>query len=187
MYWVLNKKGNLILRGLVAADMPTVVTLTRQAFESDTVANDVEAMLTIYCKSSALENTLENQLDTLLPVSYYVLCRREQSSERILGITGLYRPVWAGKNVLWLGWFATDASTRGYGIILLRASLWLARRMGANLLCIETSNELAPAIALYSRMGFQTGGQIPGYWSNSTDLVFMYKHLDDIIVPANFA
>jgi GNAT superfamily N-acetyltransferase len=185
MNWRLNLAENLWLRRLAVSDRPMAVAIARRAFNSDEVAQQVDRMLRIYFRSSSARYPVEKQFHTLLPVSYFMLFAINPPGEIPVGLTGLYRPVWAGQGVFWLGWFAIEPAFqgRGYGKQLLQASMALARQAGGEILCIETSHLLEPAGKLYEKMGFQKYGQVPDYWNAGNDLVILARRLDDIDPP----
>lgn len=182
MRWPLDPAGCLSLRRLIPADVDVVVDLAGRAFDSPHVRDEVRAMLNLYCTSGSQQLSLERQAETMLPVSYYVLARNAGFIERLIGLTGLYRPIWAGSGVYWLGWFAVDptAQGHGYGRRLLEATLTLAATRGGRLLCVETSEKLDAAVRLYHRLGFRRYGTVPDYWAPGSPLVILARHLHDI-------
>ena len=185
MNWLLNPLAGLKLRSLDKRDVNAIVALAGRSFNSQHVASQVQEELNAYVKTGADQIPLREQKDTFLWVSYYVLVLSRPSEEEILGITGLYHPVWAGDGVYWLGWYGTDARFHGhgYGIVLLKASMELARAQGGRLLCVETSRELGSAVSLYRKMGFCERGNVPDYWAPGENLIIMARNLDDIEVP----
>jgi GNAT superfamily N-acetyltransferase len=185
MSWHLDAAKNLYLRSLVLADIDVITDLNRRAFASDSIADNVHSMLTIYCHSDAVRVPLEQQTGTLLPVSYYIMALNEQEGECIVGITGLYRPIWAGEGVFWLGWFAIAPQFQGYGYgsHLLNVSMELARGKGGRLLCVETSINLSAALHLYEKMGFHSCNVVSDYWRSGVSLIILARDLHDISVP----
>jgi ribosomal protein S18 acetylase RimI-like enzyme len=183
--WCLDTIRNLYIRPLTIVDIDPIIKFTKRAFGSDAIAYDVHSMLNIYCQSSADRVPLEQQTSTLLQVSYYILVLNNHESERLIGITGLYRPIWAGEGVFWLGWFAIDPQYQGcgYGSRLLKASMELARAKGGRLLCVETSNNLNAALHLYEKMGFCPHGEVQDYWRQNDSLVILARDLHDIPIP----
>jgi GNAT superfamily N-acetyltransferase len=185
MKWIVNPKSGLLLRSYQAADLDSVTSLVERGFKSYRTAEEVCEMLCTYVKTGADRVPLAEQLHSLLHVSYYLLTRLSSTHEEILGITGLYRPVWAGVGSYWLGWFAADArfQGQGYGIVLLKKTMQIARANGGRLLCVETSREFDPALKLYERMGFRECGEVPDYWASGSSLVILTRALDNIPIP----
>jgi ribosomal protein S18 acetylase RimI-like enzyme len=70
--------------------------------------------------------------------------------------------------------------------MLLTWSMKLARAKGAELLCVETSPDLVPAINLYKKAGFQQYGDLPGYWNPDLSLLILARKLTDIHVPVEY-
>jgi GNAT superfamily N-acetyltransferase len=189
MSWLLNPLSGLALRRLHAGDVDPVVALVGRSFRSRSIADQVREELSFYCRSGADHVPIQQQKDTFLWVSYYILLRIANKTETLLGLTGLYRPVWAGTGVFWLGWFGVDSDVQGqgYGIALLHATMVLARAEGGRLLCVESSRELASAIHLYHRMGFRQCGDVPDYWSPGENLLILARSLEDIDIPSGVA
>ncbi len=176
-----QNQDSLSLRDLQPPDRIAAVQICRDAFNKSEITRQVECMLVQYFLSSCWHTPIQEQTNTLLPVSYFLLVKKEQTIETPIGLTGLYRPYWAGQGIYWLGWFAVDPvyHHRGYGKWLLQASINLARARGGRMLCVETSQMLEPARGLYEAMGFKEFGRVPDYWDMAVDLVILARRLDD--------
>lgn len=179
--WVLETDPNIELRRLGSSDIALVVDLAGRAFNSPVIAAKVEQMLQIYTSTGMITHYLAQQ-DSMLQVVYYVLVKRDVCGEILLGLTGLYYPVWAGDGVFWLGWFAIDPryQAQGHGARLLRATIGLAAAKRGRMLCVETSKELDAALGLYTRMGFTYSGEIPNYWGPGSNLLILSRPIDDV-------
>jgi ribosomal protein S18 acetylase RimI-like enzyme len=185
MNWLLNTQAGLVIRSLTKQDVDAVVALSERSFNSRYISGQVREALTTYCGTGADKIPLRQQKATFIWVSYYVLVRTGKTGEELLGITGLYHPVWAGEGVYWLGWYGVDSrfQGQGYGILLLKASMVLARAQGGRILCVETSPGLESALKLYLKMGFYKYGEVPDYWSAGENLIILGRHLEEVKIP----
>jgi len=182
MNWPVDPSQEVYLRRLLPADVHRVVQLAGRAFADPSVEREIQRMLQTYCYSGANNIPIDKQEMTMLPVSYYVLARDDPDGEQRLGITGLYRPVWAGEGVFWLGWLAVDPQFQGqgYGARLLAATMELAAAKGGRLMCIETASDLEAALSLYYKMGFTQVGEVPDYFAPGGHMLILHRSLLDI-------
>jgi ribosomal protein S18 acetylase RimI-like enzyme len=166
----------------VAGDIGPASALAGRAFGSAATEAEVRAMLQCYVASGAAGAPVETQRETLIQLTYYLLTNAGADP---LGLSGLYRPAWAGVGQYWLGWFAVEPSAQGRGLgrTLLEATLALAAAKGGKRLSIETAAELSPAVRLYQRLGFQECGQIADYWGPGVPLLILSRELRDITIP----
>jgi ribosomal protein S18 acetylase RimI-like enzyme len=180
--WVLDSTGALRLREVTDDDIRPAAVVAGRAFGDTETERLVESMLRLYRGRAPGIAGPPPRAQAALAASYYVLLAGQSAGERIIGLTGLYRPVWAGLGIFWLGWFAIDpdAQGRGHGRRLLQASLRLAVTFGGRRLCVETGSDLLPALRLYAAAGFEEHGRIADYWRAHSDLVIVSRSLDDI-------
>ncbi len=181
MDWPIDPERGLHLRLLEPGHIRAAHELATRAFGSEEVGAQVEDTLRVYCDTGRSAVPWDHQVGVFVAASYYLLFLRQGGDETPVGLTGLYRPAWAGKGVSWLGWFAIDPPyrNRGHGSRLLQATMALAARHGARLLCIETSPALVPALKLYARLGFRERGRVPDYWGSGDDLLILHRPLGD--------
>ena len=182
--WRVDTKNNIWLRRLFPTDIDSVAELSGRAFNSSSISDKIWTMLNIYTTSGAYCLRLDQQV-TLVPVLYYLLVEDHPTGENLLGLTGLYYPLWAGKGVFWLGWFAVDPAFqgRGHGTRLLWSTMKLAAARGGRIMCIETEDSLDAALGLYHRLGFTRSGEILDYWAPGSNLLILRRSLDDIPIP----
>jgi ribosomal-protein-alanine N-acetyltransferase len=61
---------------------------------------------------------------------------------------------------------APDARNRGFGEMLMRHSMEMARQQGCKRAVLEVRVSNEPARRLYSKLGFHVAGELPGYYSD---------------------
>jgi len=186
MSWLLDREQGLSLRRLQAEDLELAAGLAERSFQSPSIGAEIRKMLHLTLTRPAYEPSIEKQQDELISVVYYVLVRRVEDEEVLVGLSGLYRPCWAGAGVYWLGWFAVDPQQqhRGYGAILLHATLVVAAASGGRMICVETSPASDAALHLYEKLGFLRCGEVADYWEAGLPLVVLARTLTDIQVPS---
>lgn len=185
MRWQIDAEKAFWLRRLLPTDIEPTAEFAGRAFNSLEVTDKIYSMLNIYCAIGAHKLRFDQQKSTLLPVVYYLLVTEDITGEIRLGLSGLYYPLWAGKGVFWLGWFAVAPQFQGQGngARLLRASVTLAAARGGRLMCIETASDLDAALRLYGRLGFRSAGTIPDYWSPGLGMLILQRTLTDLPIP----
>jgi len=95
----------------------------------------------------------ENGIDRL---DYWVLI--ERSSDKVVGLTGIYTEKQDAENTCWLGWFCIDPAYRKHGLgrALLDFSITKAKSLKKELLKLYTYNSKGyhDAMKMYEKYGF---------------------------------
>jgi ribosomal protein S18 acetylase RimI-like enzyme len=126
--------------------------------------------------------TAHNATDGRLAIEYYrdyfanmqrALSERERSfvgiyNDSIMGIVGFSPDKYGSADILWLSWFYVhpDFRHKGYGRMLLRYVLNVARTLRMRKIYLDTSSDVsyAPSVALYEQFGFCEEGRLLDYY-----------------------
>lgn len=74
-------------------------------------------------------------------------------------------------------YLSPEARGKGVGSILIRNAIDRARQLGYNLLYLETFDELAKAVSLYYRLGFESIDRPMGNSGHYATTIWMTKEL----------
>jgi RimJ/RimL family protein N-acetyltransferase len=167
--------ADLSCRLITDADVEPLAQIAAAAFDSESAAAKVKQALQTHLERAGT-TPLRGQTDDQVQTEYYVF----ESEGEIVGMSGLYHPRWIGEAVLYLGWMFLhpDLHGRGFGQDILGQTIQTALDLECVTLMVETSPELQPALALYTKAGFEQVGHVPDYWTPGSDLILMAKRLE---------
>ncbi len=124
------------------------------------------------------------ETDRLSPASFSRLIGKASTAIRVVAPGGVLRGYAltffrAGSRTARLYSIAVAAEARGKGLAaaLMRDAERIARRRGAERLCLEVRVDNRPAIRLYERLGYRTFGRRPGYYADGTDALRLERRL----------
>lgn len=139
-----------ILRPMTEKDLPAVMAIERDSFSVPWSYDEMEAECTN-------------------PLSHYLVVEVE-------GEIAAYGGFW---HILDEGHITNIATSRkfrrqGYGELLMRSLMGLAKSLGVTSMTLEVRVSNAPARALYEKCGFSCAGVRPGYYPDDREDACIY-------------
>lgn len=97
------------------------------------------------------------QMNNLKNLKYFVV--KEKSTNKIVGISGIYEELNDADSECWLGWFGVDENSRnkGLGKYVLSSTIQMVKQQNKKILKLYTydSEEFQAAYKLYKNFGFE--------------------------------
>ncbi len=166
---VVSKSGTQYrIRAAVSDDSDEVARLAGEVF-GEVVGEKVGAAIHDVGKATGI---LGAPRERSIHAKYWLAI---DSSDRPVGMIGLYSPRWIGRQVLYLGWYAVLPELQGQGIgrALFKYARSVGEKMGARSIMVETSLDPIKTVRFYESEGFEEIAQIPDYWEDGSTLLLM--------------